>query len=62
MKTPKKQAEIEDIQAAAAFVDSMAPRADMLGPYPLWHGWALREAYLAGLDAGREELKTERTK
>jgi hypothetical protein len=47
--------------AAYAFVESMVPRADCYGPgdptAPLWHGWALREAYLAGVAAERNRAK-----
>ena len=54
---------VEDLIAAAALVDSMEPQADGSVPckfpwspgYPWWHGWALRDAYLAGLEAGRKE-------
>lgn len=46
---------IEEIVAADAFVRGMVPAADgVQQPFPTWHGWALRDAYLAGLDAGRK--------
>jgi hypothetical protein len=37
-------------QAAVAFRESLIERADKLehGRYPLWHGWALYDAFLAG--------------
>lgn len=47
---------IDHLVDAGAFVDRMTPRADGLTPnyhYPLWRGWALREAYLAGAEAER---------
>lgn len=43
----------EDL-AAYKFVDDMLPRADGGEAYPWWHGWALREAYLAGVKAERK--------
>lgn len=37
------------MSAAYAFVDSMVPRADdNILDSPLWHGWALRDAFVAG--------------
>jgi len=48
-----------DLNAAYAFVERMVPRQDAGGAVPLWHGWALRAAYLAGLDAGRAERLKE---
>ena len=37
--------------AAYDFVDTMVCRADKVdGISPLWHGWALREAFLAGVE------------
>ena len=46
----------EDQQAAYNFVQTIARRADSdVGGKPLWHGWALRKAYLVGLAAGRQE-------
>ena len=41
--------DIAKLIAAAKFVESMEPRADVRQPYPLWYGWALREAFLAGI-------------
>lgn len=38
-----------DVLAAYDFVEKMVPRADAFnGDAPLWHGWALREAFVAG--------------
>jgi len=42
----------KSIDAAYAFVASMVPRADVKYPEnlaPMWYGWALREAFLAGV-------------
>lgn len=45
---------IEDLQAANEFRNSLLPRADAHnGPAPLWHGWAVFDAFLAGMDHGR---------
>jgi hypothetical protein len=41
--------EQEKIKAGYAHVNSMVPRADYYaGAEPLWHSWALREAFVAG--------------
>lgn len=47
---------IDDYAAAAAFRDSLITRADGWDRdvYPWWHGWAIHEAYMAGLKAERE--------
>lgn len=35
------------------YVEMMVRRADLfMGPAPLWYGWALREAFLAGTKQG----------
>ena len=47
----------DEMVAAYAFVDAMVPRADGGGPVPWWYGWALREAYLAGVQAERERCE-----
>ncbi len=52
----------EDVDAAYAFVDSMVSRADANNPYPMWHGWALRDAYLAGIKTGRALLSAQDVK
>lgn len=39
----------DEMVAAYRFVDGIKPRADAYdGAAPLWHGWALREAFRAG--------------
>ena len=39
------------MDAAYSFIDSVIDRADShLGTSPLWHGWALREAFIAGAE------------
>jgi hypothetical protein len=38
----------QDVIDAYDYVDSRIPTADLSGP-PMWFGWALREAFLAGI-------------
>lgn len=38
--------------AAFRYVKSQEARADVSGPFPLWHGWALREAFIRGMQWG----------
>jgi len=46
-----KDRPIEDIQAGDEFRKSLIKLADdWKGPAPLWHGWALMDAFLAGID------------
>lgn len=45
---------IEDIEAGWAFRESLVHRADVRNRHaPLWHGWAIMEAFLAGIDYAR---------
>lgn len=50
---------VADCDAANEFRNSLLARADVLHPYPLWHGWAIYEAYLAGLMAARDERRAK---
>ena len=44
----------EEIQAGYNFRESLVQRADAhAGHAPLWHGWALMDAFLAGIDYAR---------
>ncbi len=54
-KPTARQRPIEELEAATAFRDQLVPRADehAHGTYPLWHGWAIVEAFLAGVDHSR---------
>lgn len=45
-----------DINAAYDYVDSVAHTADVTTP-SMWYGWALREAFLAGISFGRSAKK-----
>jgi hypothetical protein len=47
---------VDDLVAASKFRDSLLSKADgQEGPFPYWHGWAIVQAYLAGLTAGRKQ-------
>ena len=56
--TPTTDPSIGLLVQAAAFVQAMEPRADSrpMG-CPLWHGWAIREAWLAGYAAAQAEVQ-----
>ena len=42
------------MKAAYAYVDAMVPRADVQMPDgPAWYGWAIRQAFLDGVDWAR---------
>lgn len=46
---------IKDLMAGEDFRNSLLARADSYhGPYPLWHGWVILEAFLAGIDYARK--------
>lgn len=49
-----------DIVAAYAYVDRVSHTADLRAPYPAWHGWALREAFLAGVTHGSTNTKEDK--
>jgi hypothetical protein len=54
-----KDRPIEDLLAGDEFRRSLKPRADAWnGPAPLWHGWAVMDAFLAGVDHARKAEKT----
>ena len=45
---------IEELQAGDAFREQLVPRADSdFHGAPLWHGWAIMDAFLAGIDYAR---------
>ena len=45
---------IKDIVAGDQFRKSIIPRADhMDGPRPMFYGWAVMDAFLAGIDYAR---------
>jgi len=48
-----------DVTAAYDYVDSVAHTADMTRErgHKAWHGWALREAFLAGMSAVDERAR-----
>lgn len=47
---------IDELAAGHALRETLVPKADGFanGHAPLWHGWALMEAFLAGIDYGRQ--------
>ncbi len=46
--------------AAYEFIQSVEGRADAdKDTFPLWHGWALREAFLAGIEYAKRGLLAE---
>ncbi len=48
----------DDIAAGDAFRNAMLDRADSSkAGAPLWHGWVIMEAFLAGVDHGRKTSK-----
>jgi hypothetical protein len=55
--TEKRVRPLEEIQAGHVFLATLIPRAD--DPVNLlWHGWAIMDAFLAGIDYARaQELK-----
>jgi hypothetical protein len=48
-----------EISAAYDYVHSVLDTSDYKGSY-LWHGWALREAFLAGISYAGEQSNYEK--
>lgn len=47
---------IEELQAGDKFRDGLKSRADSeRHGCPLWHGWAIMDAFLAGIDYQRSQ-------
>lgn len=47
---------IDDLRAGNAFRDTLVPRADAeRDSAPLWHGWAIMDAFLAGAEHARRQ-------
>lgn len=60
-----KRNENQDIPAAYRYVESVAHTMDaepVAGRCNAWHGWALREAFLAGMSAKDAEIATLTTR
>ena len=53
-----------EVTAAYKYVDSVLSTADAQSPVNgrAWHGWALREAFLAGCTHAADQLRTTRPK
>lgn len=50
---------IEEIVAGNAFRDTVVKRADSDSHgAPLWHGWVIMDAFLAGIDWARRKVTT----
>lgn len=48
----------EDLVAGDDFRRSLIERADSFnGEAPLWHGWAIMDAFLAGIDYAKRKPK-----
>lgn len=55
MSRDKKERPIEDLQAGDEFRKSLVLKADSMNhDAPLWHGWALMDSFLAGVDWARK--------
>lgn len=55
----KQDRPIEDLEAANAFRQTLLERADgEMGHAPFWHGWAIFDAFLAGLDHARSQRRS----
>lgn len=51
----------EDYMAASKFKLSLTNRADAHDfSRPLWHGWAIMDAFFAGIEYGRANPKKEK--
>jgi hypothetical protein len=60
-KDQKQDRPIEELQAGDEFRRSLIPKADgeKVGAY-LWHGWALMDSFLAGVDWARKQNERKR--
>lgn len=46
---------IKDLKAGEQFRQSMVPKSDASDQgAPLWHGWVIMDAFLAGMDHARK--------
>ena len=55
MSQDMKDRSINDLKAGDRFRQSLLDRADgERNGAPLWHGWAIMDAFLAGLDHARK--------
>ena len=57
-KDQRQDRPIEDLEAANAFRATLVPRADgNSGGSPVWYGWAIFDAFLAGMDYARKDKR-----
>jgi hypothetical protein len=55
---PRYDRPIEELEAGNNFRNSLVGRADgRRGCAPLWHGWAIMDAFLAGIDYAQESAR-----
>lgn len=52
-----KSVDVRLLIAAQNLVDTMVSRCDRIDPgnAPMWYGWAIREAFLAGVQYAKSE-------
>ena len=51
---------LEELAAAHRYVESVAHTADNPDEYgPMWHGWALREAFMKGIEWERSRSSND---
>lgn len=48
--------DIQELLASTDYVDTVLDTADFKQHAPLWGSWALREAFLAGLEYHRDQI------
>ena len=52
--------EMDDLKAGDAFRDTLMSKADFdHDGAPLWYGWAIMSAFLAGAEYGRQHPETK---
>jgi hypothetical protein len=58
-KRPSDSDSYSEVVAAYRYVHSVVLHADAISPVGghAWHGWALREAFLAGCSHAKQEVK-----
>lgn len=60
----RDDATMDEFRAGNDFRDTLADRADAMAPggYPLWHGWAIMDGFLAGIKYARENPDSDTAK
>ena len=57
MKQETTPEDLAGLTAAYEFVETMRPQADATNPFPMWYGWALKAAFLAGIKWQKKNSK-----